>query len=385
MLSRKKKSCVRACIASMLLLPALAFAQSGQDLAPATSQSEIKERILFEVKRVKSPKYLDNSTASPETIGLARQLSDLARDLQIAWLKRGIDDSPPPSDMADRLSSAGFLHREKIVATLGRIATQTLTPAALPIKKSAGKHPSANLRSSGSIQRKGTGRPVEPISPEQLDEFTDSHCSMKFNFIEQHSCETPCLLTIDQISLSVRLDETTRSCLANWGKKYLSSAETAQGLPIHASRLKELLIKNTDSILFQAILRPEQIAKFERAYWASRGTAGLLEPEMRSKLGISRDQRYMIEAALNEKTQQAIAMREISLPYSDKPSLAEREQLGAEWNKVFYQQQAAADEVVWDALTPSQISKYNKILGGKALPPQRLRHIESPKRPAPSS
>jgi hypothetical protein len=385
MLYGKKKLIVRACFTSILLVPTFSFAQSGQAPAQESSQPDVKQRLLIEAGRIEPPKYIDNASASPEAAKLAGRLSDLARDLQIAWLKRGLDDLTPPSDLAERLSDEGVARRKKIVADVGRIATQTLTGAIPQTGREVGKGKPPTSRAPGAHNKSGTGRAAEPIGPEQLEEFAGVHCSMKFNFIEQHSTETPCLLTLEQISLSNRLDEIVRVCLIHWGKEHLTAAEIAKGWPNHARRLADSLTDIADSILFQTILDSEQVEKFKRAYWKSRGLASLIDPELGSRLGISRDQREMIKAALGERTRNAIESKESTLITMDNRSLAEREQTGAELNAIRYQQQAASDESILELLTATQVSKINQLLGEKALRPKAPQRNQSSKRPAPSS
>ena len=383
--SWKKSLLARACIAPMLLLPALSPAQPGQ-APPKASQLEAKGRILFEAERVEVPKFPDVPSTSPEADELARRLGGLARDLQIAWLKRGIDDQPLPSNLADRLSSAGTLHRKRIVAEVGRIATLTLTESPMPVKEDGRKKPATTPRTRGPHAVNGAGGPAEPIGRDQLEDFVEPHRSPKFNFIEQHSCKNPCILTLAQVALTLRLNDAAGSCLGYWGKKHLAAAEVARGLPDHARRLRQSLAEVAEIILLRDILDPGQVQKFKRAYWSSMGVHGLLEPEVAASLGISRDQRDMIAAALDEKTKQAIRMKEIRISSTGRFTSEEREQFSERWNEMYLNRLAEADEVVWGLLTPSQVSRYSKMVDEKASRPERVRRKEdASQRPTPAS
>lgn len=134
---------------TLLLIPDPESSWAQQEpLAPTALQSVDKRRLLEEANRVEAPHFALRAPASPEAVELAHQLEAFAKEIQVAWLKRGLEDEPLPADISARLSPEGAAHRKKFVSYLEEMATLTLSdPIPPPRKPSRKDHPAPSSNS----------------------------------------------------------------------------------------------------------------------------------------------------------------------------------------------------------------------------------------------
>ena len=371
--------------ALILSLPATSIAQSGKESPdPSGSPTDVRERLILESQRVALPKLIESAT-SPDAEALASQLSVLARDMQIAWLKRGLNKSPLPENIDARLSDAGALHRKKIAEEVGKIASLTLVESAsrqdLAQKKSRGQGPRAGLQKDAM----SADRSPDSVESERVRSFVGENCSQAIGFVKQLMTDAPCPLSPDQIQLSCRLDRAIRACLSYWVVKHPDAMPDDKNLLEAAKRVKQSLSDIADNILFQAILDPGEVEKFNQAKYASRGTRALLEPEVIANLGISRDQRKLIIEGLEEKFRRVVQLSQTEPDLPNDSSPAERTLAASQSNERLERVRAEADEAIYDLLTPSQIIKLFKMTGRWAPKPAKSRRQTDKSTRAPSS
>ena len=292
---------------------------------------------------------------------------------------------PCPKTWLARLSDGPLFYEQAIVSNLNGVAKLILVePTAASERKGGGLRP---VRPGGADKSKRTAakHAIAPIQEDKLNVYVQRNISLKFQFLERTQMIEICEVTAEQLALSRRLDEVARSLLAYWGRKNLDAAEVAERWPDRAFALRNAIVDRSESILFSVILSPKQAEKFKCAYWTIRGLKSLLDPELALRLRIDKEQRVMIEDALNNSVNRTRAMTSELQPFLFVISGGEKFQQALQAQALIDQTTFAAEQAVWDILTPSQISKLHKLLGEKALkseaPPRQK--VKKPKPEAP--
>ncbi len=375
----------------LTLNPNLSRAQQ-ELLAPAASQAAAKSRLLEEAERVEVPHFALRAAKSPEAAELAHQLEVFAKEIEVAWLKRGLEDTPLPADMSARLSPEGAAHRKKFVSHLEEIATLTLSDPILSSQKPSrkGQHTS----SGGAEQQQNNLLPqaTPPINQQGRDGEGEASLAVyafpvhnRFKPIDIYKAREIAQFTTEQTALDGKLDELTRSVLKYWGRKNLDLSIRESERPSHAMRFRQSIIDLSNRVIFSAILRPEQAEKLKRAIWVKQGPDCLLDPEIASRIGINKEQRAMIQTALDQSLQ---AQTDYRSKVENLINRRSSDRLVKEQNQEIIesikQNRNENNQAVWDLLTPSQTSKIRALLeerASKAKPPRQ----ENPSRPAPAS
>ena len=361
--------------ASILAINLLLFfnhnpSRAQQELsAPDMSQAAARSRLLEQAERVEAARFALNAASSPEAVELSHQLEAFAKEIQVAWLVRGLDDVPLPADMAARLSPQGAADRKKFVSHLEEIATLTLSePVPTPEKTSR-----KNLRTPPEALEQRRDHPASQAasSVNQQKSAADVEASLnlyvhpfhtKFNPIKNDQASEIARFTREQATLIDKLDLLSQSALKYWARKNLNLSIREQERPNHELRFRQSIIDLSKRVIFSAILRPEQAEKFKRAIWIKQGPDCLLDPEMASRLGINKDQRAMIRNALDQSLEDYTALRSKVVPLivqSDDPLVRQQNQQILEGIK---QARNEIGQAVWDILTPSQTSKIKALL-----------------------
>ncbi len=365
------------------------WAQQGLSAPAAAAQAEGKRHLLEEADRVEAPHFAIRAANSPEAVELAHQLEAFAKELQVAWLKRGLDDLPLPTDMTARLSPEGAAYRKKFVSPLEEIATLTLSdPISPPQKRGRKERP---IPSGGAEPQRNNLVPqaMSPINQQRIDVEVEASLNVyvnpvysRFGVISNHLAYEFAQMNSEQIAISRKLDELSQSALKYWGRKNFDFSTEDSNWPSQSLPLRQSIIDLSNRVIFSAILRPEQAEKLERAIWIKQGPKCLLDPELASRLGINKEQRAMIKTALDQSQQAHMAFGSEVVPLmnrSDDPLVKQQ------YSEMIKQNRKEIDQAVWDLMTPTQISKLSGLLGersSKVKPPQQK---NSSPRPAPAS
>jgi hypothetical protein len=331
----------------------------GSGAGSARSPDEIVDRLRAEAAGVQrghaselfaalcDPGVVESLRLSKTQVELAARLDQLARDIQGAWLIRGLDEQPRPpnSELADRLGERGKRLRARVVWQAEAIALEgVLEPnqakrllgrsgRRLPQRMVAGYrefkvHVVAPTENKGPAQRQVQACIAALANPRyQPSELFGI-------FLSEGGRVTPAL-SREQTIFIQRMDmlnrDTAKAFLAR-GLEPTDLSPTDQhwldavppkmleGLSEDGRVLRISLLLRSEAIALDGILKPEQLISSKRHLWAARGlntmdarmggTPGiiaLLDPDVANLLGLAKGQREEVNARIDGM--QALVLR----------------------------------------------------------------------------
>ena len=174
-------------------------------------------------------------------------------------------------------------------------------------------------------------------------------------------------------------------------KEWLTAGLDAIPLPMHTEladrlgepgeRIKDSLFTHAETIAFRGILTPDQVEQVLRAIWVQKGTMALLDPELASRLHITRAQRSEVVGLLEVKSsvneEISANSRTSTVLYLKHPELREQlDQVGANQR----QRLEVVDGQIWDLLSPSQLRQLKRLIGVEPRSEQGRLRANSKKR-----
>ena len=167
-------------------------------------------------------------------------------------------------------------------------------------------------------------------------------------------------ISSQQRDIVLQLNELTIAVYQAWLTAGLNTnrpprhSELAERLGERGDRVKESLFSHAESIAFRGVLTPDQVERTLRAIWELKGTRAILDPEMASRLRLTRSQRSEALALLETK---ATLIKEMSCNSPDfmrfyfaHPELQEQlDEVGAQER----QRAEDVDSLIRELLTPS--------------------------------
>ena len=127
-----------------------------------------------------------------------------------------------------------------------------------------------------------------------------SPASMLFRFMTSVGKASPGL-TAEQLTAANQLDELARTVCRGWLLRRLADTPANDGEPPTADladrfldrgkRLRASVVAHAEAIALEAVLAPEQAEAARRWFWRELGVKSLLDPELATRLRLSRQQR----------------------------------------------------------------------------------------------
>jgi hypothetical protein len=181
-----------------------------------------------------------------------------------------------------------------------------------------------------------------------------------------------------QIDLGDRLDRLNRDILlARLARDRV--ADDAPSLDWEAAnwldawyRARDSFVAHAETLLLQGILTPFQAEALLASYWRQIGPEALADPELASRLGLSRGQRSSLDEQL--VVRQSIYDEEVLNLICLMNTEGKRDALGRDLSVLAREAkplvEAEADSTVWSVLTRSQLKELQRILGPGAPVPK---------------
>ena len=128
-------------------------------------------------------------------------------------------------------------------------------------------------------------------------------------------------------------------------------------------RVRASIVAHAEEMAFETVLRPEQFEKAKIELWRQRGVHALLDPELATRLHLSRAQRNELAEALANRLEvyhRAVrSFRFISYATTPAAEIARLEQLNKDETS---QKVAQLDQPIWECLKPSQLRSLARLL-----------------------
>jgi hypothetical protein len=371
---------------------------------------------------------------------LVGRLDKLVRDVQKAWLIRGLDDHPAPSpvELAQRLSEPGQRQRAGLLAHAEAIALEGVlegNQANRLLRKAGGRAPKPLAGRYPSI------RMPSDDPPPQNKGMADDHIRSLSRMLAKPSFFVSELYRIllgwdepgqderntlgfskEQAELIRRLNELARDVQRDWLVRSLEGPDPVplehwgdppqlrmvERLSETGQRLRASLVAHAEAIALEGVLEPDRALRAKRRLWsrsgltqladprmaASREIMALLDPEVAAALHLSRAQRDDLVARFEARA--AVAYELNKLVCGEKSELYD-----AAWTRgeitedqrVAMEQRVAtnarlrimrAEQAIWDVLTSSQIRAFRRLISDSE-PKQPEKPPSSQKRPGRSN
>jgi hypothetical protein len=384
---------------------------------PQELTSRLKAQLKAESSKIESAELSRLFTAladpnkkgefrlSKQQVDRVHELDVLTRDVIRAWLVRDLDAEPPPTltALAARLSETGNRLRARLIAHAEAIVLEgILAPE------------------QARLLRPATGRKAEPLlagrnGPYRSDPGIEG-CDANYladllkdrtNGVERTEPFTIVLgepglreaypdgiegldpmrkrlaqrmlpkivVSKEQTQLAEHLDALTIAVIRAWFTRGLDQiplppwdllAERAgQG----GDRARDNLYAHGELILLEGILTPNQAERCVSILWKKVGTTALLDPALASRLRLSGTQRENILFLLDRKSESLYELQDRVRERGPLSPLQPDYQLRlAEIRHEYDGHTKAADELIWNCLTPSQYRAMNRILSQATQP-----------------
>ena len=357
---------------------------------PPQSVAELSAQLRTEATKLKavtpSKLFADLGDAeiakklavSGEQRNLAGRLGELTRDLIRAWLLRDLEAVPPPpaTVLAERLSKRGERFRARLVAHVELIALEgILDPGqARSWRKAAGRRAQPLLSRRMALVPRGNMPTEDMPSADLVAELraavpTESQSWLLINTLLGGLRPSPVVLSSEQQTILRRLNELTVAIMRTW----LTRGLDAKSLPswsvlfdrvAWSDRIMASVGAHTEVIALEGILTAQQADRVLGDMWKSAGLSALLDPQLASRLRLTKAQQEQVRNLLlgkaeirmdhlDELTQAAPLLR--TMP-DGAEQLRQMKQAGK--NRVDDQ-----EAMVWDVLTSAQARELARILG----------------------
>jgi len=366
---------------------------------------------------------------SKTQVELAARLDQLARDIQRAWLVRGLDrqPSPPAAEMAERLSERGRRLRTGVVRQAEAIALEgVLEPdQTRRLLGRAGRRPLRSMASgyrSFSVPASQTPPEEKGLADRQIRGWIQNLATPGYQPSELYKVflgegERGALgLSDEQTALIRRLERATRDVVRDWLARGLDGPEPlprdqwedpapprmVQRLSEDGGRLWVNLLLRSEVIALEGVLEPEQAMRSKRRLWSrsgldlvdarmggSPGIIALLDPEVAAALRLSKGQRDELAARIED-------LKVLAWGLSDRVGTGFSAVQHAHWAKEITNDQCTAaeesltsvarvqisqaEEPVWDVLSTRQIRAFRRLVSVPDLGHPEKRPA-APKRP----
>lgn len=336
---------------------------------------------------------------------LVARLDQFGRDVESAWLIRGLDGQarPPDAELAERLAEPGQRLRAGVVWQIEAIALESvLEPgqAKCLLAKShrrppkqmvdeyrsfsvpVGATPTANRGHAYRQIRSMIAMLAAPTyHPSELGKiFLDEGRALGFSAA--------------QTELMRRLDKLTRDVTKDWLARGLDGPEPRptdpewlnpvpskmeDRLSEEGRRLRVSLLLRSEAITLVGILKPEQAFSSKRLLWSrcsldlldaraggSHGISALLDPEVGTRLGLSKAQRDDLGARIDELRvlAQGLHGQVFEAKMATQSNLNDGGFLADEQAVVSAAraQIRQAEQAVWDVLRPRQRRAFQQLI-----------------------
>ncbi|SIN98306.1 hypothetical protein SAMN05444166_1902 [Singulisphaera sp. GP187] len=384
------RSVIITVIASILIPTAVSLAQEGQSPVPGTRPlSEVKAALRAEAELIEKSGTSGRSLILADSekreglsslqASLVGRLDRMTRTLLAAWLRRGLDDDPVPIDLVGRLTEKGAKERKAVITHADAIAAQLILTLG---HETVGKEAEAAKQSQSRNVRPVRPQTQEPsftqsatdvakviaFVKDEIDKLDRGKISFGFAVLDRPAIRAVVKLSKEQSDLFLQFDETVRAILSTWMLRGLEIEPLPADLADRVIRRRDATIAHAHAILYQAILSPRQAELFKRTYWATRGVPALLEdPELASRLRLTKEQKALIAELLTMKTTHAGRLQQ-----THGHLLWDRNQeVGQQAYNDMQRSLSEFDLGLWEILSPTQMSKLGQLLGSEIRPPLR--------------
>ena len=291
------------------------------------------------------PAVASDLKLSGDQNGLIGRLDRAARDVQRAWLIRGIDDQPPPStaELAERLAGCGHQLRAGLVTHFEAIAVEgVLEPSQANslLKKLGrrssrplvGRYPRISAPSREPIveTKRWYDHQIRAMARQSAKSAFVSDLFRVFLGWDETRLDEPNPLKIsdEQTKLIERLNKLVGDVQSDWLLRGLDGPNPVprdhwEDLPTprmvrrfeDRQRFQDSLAARAEEIVLWGVLEPRKAMIAKRQCWlrsgleqladpkmaGCSGIMALLDPEVASSLGISRSQREELVVRLEQR------------------------------------------------------------------------------------
>jgi hypothetical protein len=129
-------------------------------------------------------------------------------------------------------------------------------------------------------------------------------------------------------------------------------------------RVRASIVTHAEEMALEIVLEPEQFEKAKIELWRRRGVHALLDPELASRLRLSRTQRNELAEALSNRLEvyhRIFRSVVFNIPYATAP-VNEVLRLERQYKEDVAQKVAQLDQPIWECLKPSQLRSLAGLL-----------------------
>jgi hypothetical protein len=336
-----------------------------------------------------------------EQLEFSRRLEELVRAILKAGLIRGLDTRPLPSatELATRLDEVNKRHRQAVIPHAEAMALEGILSAdqASPLRKATGRRRTGTLSGRYGPSRQPCSQVIhsvaelEELGVKQEQALLTGPGGMSSEFFqevvvyrdiggkfstEQGQLEKILKLSGEQLDLASRLNRLNCDILTEWfsrrlraDKARLADEQAADWFDA-TSLLRDSFVAHAETLLLRGILSPSQADALLAFDWRHAGPSALADPELASRLNLSRTQRAALVEQLNNRR---LIHDEIVVNLSQLMEFhGKNDELGRDIGVAAGEEKqrvvAEADSLVWSVLTPSQLRKLNQILRSDIRP-----------------
>ncbi len=273
---------------------------------------------------------VESHRLSKTQVELAARIDQLARDIQSAWLIRGLDQQPLPlaTELAERLAERGKRLRAGVVWQAEAIALEgVLKPDQTKrLLRSSGRRPPRRMIAGYREFMVHGASPTENKGPaqRQVQACIAALANPSFQpselfgiFLSEGDRLAPAL-SREQTDLIQRMDELNRDVAKAFLARGLEGPDLSPtdqqwldpvppkmlaGLSEDGRWLRISLLLRSEAIVLQGVLKPDQVISSKRLLWSrrdlhvmdadmggSRGIVALLDPDVAGLLRLSKTQ-----------------------------------------------------------------------------------------------
>ena len=262
---------------------------------------------------------------------MARRLDETARAVLRNWLLRGLDDEqvPPRAELAERLGDSGIQLRVRVISHAEAIAGEGILSPDQARRWRPGYPPAGRLM-DGRYALFSAALNTPPKTAFDADSMIRATAaqliegrfpaSQIFGIIVTRDGGLAGL-TIEEARLARDLDELARAACRNCFLRGMGdppppgldpeppTEDQADRLTGAGLRLRASVVAHAESIALLAVLRPDHSESALRQFWRRTGVESLLDPELASRLRLSRHQQEEVLAGLANR---AMVVRQTS-------------------------------------------------------------------------
>lgn len=394
--------CSHAALAGLALAwPVLAEVAPGTGHASPQSLNLIPGRRQVEVAReggaelsklftaLASPRVKAEVALSPEQADLIGRLDVLTRDIVRGSLILPADNPRPRPGPGT--AGQGISVRDRLIAHAEAIAVEgILTPRQSGRLKKASDTKASPLLPPVAGPVVARSADDESTTAELVLALRDQaaslhpHAGRAFSVLLGRQGRVLGIeLTKEQADLIGRLDALTVTIFRRWLTRGLDSdplprrAVLAQRRWEGGERVRDRLFAHAAAIALQGIITKEQAERVLSVVWRQMGPWALLDPELASRLRLSKAQRQQVLLLLRDRTNaldEFLKMdREIGTvghQEADRPSMVQQIHVEAGITMSRY------DDLIWDVLTDAQKRALSRITARKPAQPAMVERKE---------